>query len=154
MTPCRYAIAKLLPHKPPMILLDALLNYDDEGTTACVTITEASLFLEPDGVPVHVGLEYMAQACGAYAGAVARDKGEPVKIGFMLGTRRYQAHVPYFRLGERLLVSVKVVYRDDQMGAFDCRIAVAGKLAAEAQLTVYQPDPAQLSSVSRTSSPS
>jgi predicted hotdog family 3-hydroxylacyl-ACP dehydratase len=154
MTSCRYAIAELLPHKPPMILLDALLEYDDERAMAVVTIRESSLFLQPDGVPVHVGLEYMAQACGAYAGALARDQDDDVKIGFMLGTRRYETHVPCFRIDDRLNVSVKVVYRDGQMGAFDCRIDVNGWLAAEAQLTVYQPDPAQLSFITSMSSPS
>ncbi len=145
MTPCRYAPAELLPHRPPMVLLDAILGYDENSLQAAVTVSDASLFLEPDGVPVHIGLEYMAQACGAYAGARARDRGEPVRIGFVLGTRQYRAHVPCFRRGERLAVSVSLLYQDEQMGAFDCRIDIGGKLAAEAQLSVYQPDPAELS---------
>ncbi len=128
-----------------MVLLDEILGYDETSLLAAVTVSEASLFLEPDGVPVHVGLEYMAQACGAYAGALARDRGEPVRIGFVLGARQYRAHLPCFRRGERLVVSVSVLYQDEQMGAFDCRIEIDGKLAAEAQLNVYQPDPAELS---------
>ncbi|HEX7969800.1 MAG TPA: hypothetical protein VF502_16370 [Stellaceae bacterium] len=145
MRPCRYAAAELLPHRPPMVLLDEILGYDETSLMAAVTVSEASLFLEPDGVPVHVGLEYMAQACGAFAGALARDRGGAVRIGFVLGTRRYRAHAPCFRRGERLIVSVSVLYQDEQMGAFDCRIEVDGKLAAEAQLNVYQPDPTELS---------
>jgi predicted hotdog family 3-hydroxylacyl-ACP dehydratase len=52
--------------------------------------------------------------------------------------------LPFFRCGDRLVVTVCVLYQDEQMGAFDCRIEIAGVLAAEAQLSVYQPDPAQL----------
>jgi predicted hotdog family 3-hydroxylacyl-ACP dehydratase len=144
MKPCRYAVAELLPHRPPMILLDEILGHDETSLSAAVHVSQESLFFEAGAVPVHVGLEYMAQACGAFAGALARERGEGVKIGFILGTRQYQAHVPAFRDGDNLLVTVTVLYQDEQMGAFDCRIEIADVLAAEAQLSVYQPDPAQL----------
>lgn len=135
-----HPISDLLPHRPPMILLDALVEYDDAVAVTVTTIRDKSLFLQPDGVPAHIGLEYMAQACGAHAGALARDRGQPVKIGLLLGTRQYVAHVPYFRLGERLFVSVAMVYRDEQIGAFDCLIRIDGAVVAEAQLMVYQPN--------------
>jgi predicted hotdog family 3-hydroxylacyl-ACP dehydratase len=144
MKPCRYRVAELLPHRAPMILIDEILGHDETSLTAAVDVSPRSLFLEEGGVPSHVGLEYMAQACGAFAGLMVRERGEPVRIGFVLGTRQYRAHVPFFRCGERLVVTVSVLYQDEQMGAFDCRIEIAGRLAAEAQLSVYQPDPAQL----------
>ena len=144
MTRGRYTVAELLPHRPPMILLDEILSFDETSLTAAVQVSAASLFAEAGGVPVHIGLEYMAQACGAFAGAMARERGESVRIGFILGTRQYRAYVPSFRCGDRLVVTVSVLYQDEQMGAFSCRIEVAGVLAAEAQLSVYQPDPAQL----------
>lgn len=153
MQPCRHGIADLLPHRPPMLLLDEMLAYDATAARASTTIRETSLFLDGAAVPVHIGLEYMAQACGAHAGALARDRGEPVKIGFLLGTRQYRAYVPCFRIGERLIVTVSVTYLDGEMGAFDCRIEIGGNLAAEAQLTVYQPDPAQLAMQAGESAP-
>jgi predicted hotdog family 3-hydroxylacyl-ACP dehydratase len=145
MRRCRHAITELLPHRPPMVLLDKILAYDERSLTATLTVRATTAFLEPDGVPVHIGLEYMAQACGAFAGVWARERGEAIKVGFILGTRQYRAHVPGFRRGERLAISVSVLYQDEQMGAFDCRIEVMGVLAAEAQVSVYKPDPEQLS---------
>lgn len=138
MRACHRTIEELLPHRRPMILLDELLAYDDGAAEAALTIRENSLFLEQDGVPAHIGLEYMAQTCGAHAGALALERGEPVKIGLLLGTRQYRAHLPHFRLGERLVIAVSAVYRDREIGSFDCRIEIAGRPAAEAQLTVYQ----------------
>jgi predicted hotdog family 3-hydroxylacyl-ACP dehydratase len=139
MTPCRYPVSALLPHKPPMILLDEVLEYDENALRACVTISESSMFVEPSGVASYIGLEYMAQACGAYAGTLARESGAPVRVGFLLGTRHYKAHIPWFRVGDRLLVSVAVTFNDGEMGSFDCRIHVNGAIAAEAQLNVFQP---------------
>jgi predicted hotdog family 3-hydroxylacyl-ACP dehydratase len=141
MKPCRYGVAELLPHRPPMILLDEILGYDEGSLSAAVRVGPASLFVESGAVPAHIGLEYMAQACGAFAGVVARERGAPVRIGFVLGTRQYRAHVPSFRCGDRLVVTVSVLYQD------------AGRLAAEAQLSVYQPDPAQLAADGRVAAP-
>ena len=144
MKPCRYSVAELLPHRAPMILIDEILGYDDSTVIAAVEVGPQSLFLEERGVPSHVGLEFMAQTSGAFAGIIARDRSEEVRIGFVLGTRQYRAHLPFFRSGDRLVVTVSVLYQDGEMGAFECRIEVAGRLAAEAQLSVYQPDPAKL----------
>ena len=137
---CRYPIESLLAHRPPMLLLDRVIGYDNNTLIADVTITRSSLFLSPRGVPAHVAIEYMAQACGAFAGAMALDAGEPVKIGFLLGTRRCRLLVPWFRIGDRLVVSASVNFRDERMALFDCKTEVDGHLAADAQLKVYQPD--------------
>jgi predicted hotdog family 3-hydroxylacyl-ACP dehydratase len=122
-----------------MILLDEVVACDDTSLVAVVSIRPTTLFLEDEGVPGYIGIEYMAQACGAFAGAEALRNGQAVRIGFLLGTRRYIMPVPWFRLGDRLSVSVSLGYRDQSMATFDGRIDVAGKLAAEGRLTVYQP---------------
>jgi predicted hotdog family 3-hydroxylacyl-ACP dehydratase len=144
MRPCRYSVAALLPHEPPMILIDEVVGYDDDALVAAVTITEASPFLTRDGVPGHVGIEYMAQACGAYAGVHARDSGDPVRIGLLLGTRDYRVLAPWFRRGERLLIAVTMVFRDEPVAAFACSITIDDKIVADAQLKVYYGDDEQL----------
>jgi predicted hotdog family 3-hydroxylacyl-ACP dehydratase len=133
-------IGVLLPHGPPMILLDEVLSSDETSLSAALTIRENSLFLEARGVPAHIGIEYMAQACGAYAGLKALERGEPVRIGLLLGTRGYEARVRWFHVADYLVVSVSETYRDGHMGAFDCRIDRQRELVATAQLNVYQPD--------------
>jgi predicted hotdog family 3-hydroxylacyl-ACP dehydratase len=144
MRPCRYPIASLLPHQPPMILLDQVTDYDENSLTAEVTIREDTLFLAPDGVPGHVGVEYMAQACGAYAGVHALDSGQPVRIGLLLGTRNYRVLVPHFRLGDRLRIAVAMIFRDEPVAAFACGITIGGKIGAEAELKVYEANDEQL----------
>ncbi len=136
---CPYSIEELLIHRPPMLLLDKVVGYDDAGIVASVVIRESSLLVTPEGVPGHVAMEYMAQACGAYAGAMALEAGTPVKIGFLLGTRMCRVLVPWFRVGDRLLVSASIVFHDEQLAAFDCKIEIGSRLVADAQLKVYQP---------------
>ena len=145
MRPCPYSIVELLPHEPPMVLLDSVIGWQQGKLHAAVEIRPDSPFFHAGrGVPAHVGIEYMAQTCGAFAGLEAHRSGQPVRLGFLLGTRRYQALVPWLCVGWRLTVTADLVFREGQMGVFDCRIRHEGAEIATAQITVYQPDdPAQ-----------
>jgi predicted hotdog family 3-hydroxylacyl-ACP dehydratase len=137
---CPYSIEALLIHRPPMLLLEKVIGYSESEVVASVIITASSRFLTPEGVPGHVAVEYMAQACAAYAGAMSLDAGAPVKIGLLLGTRLCRVLVPWFRIGDRLLVSASIVFHDDRLAAFDCKIEIGGRLVADAQLKVYRPE--------------
>jgi len=132
-------LSELVPHRPPMLLLDHVLAADDASLVASVTIHAETEFLEAEGVPAHIGIEYMAQACAAFAGARARAEQREPRIGFLLGSRRFLMHRPWYRLGETLRVTVRLVYQDDAMGSFVGSVEVAGEVAAEADLTVYEP---------------
>jgi predicted hotdog family 3-hydroxylacyl-ACP dehydratase len=141
MSACPWPIEDLLPHASPMLLLDEALTCDGEGAGAAVTIRPDHLFARAEGVPAHVGIEFMAQTCGVWAGGAAKLEGGAVRLGFLLGTRRYKAARPFFHFGERLEITARLVFRDQGMGVFDCRISGAGgEVLAEAQLSVYQPD--------------
>jgi predicted hotdog family 3-hydroxylacyl-ACP dehydratase len=81
----------------------------------------------------------MAQAIGAYAGYQAYLRGEPVKIGFVLGTRRYECGRSVFPVGSVLRVTVRRVLQDDNgMASFECRIDDSSGQVASANLTVYE----------------
>lgn len=135
-----WPIAELLPHATPMLLLDQALSCDSQGATAALTIHPDAPFAGPNGVPAHIGIEYMAQTCGLWAGGEAKREGGPVRLGYLLGTRHYQASRQFFAPGERLEIRADLVFRDGGMGVFDCRIVDAcNEIVAQAQLSVYQP---------------
>lgn len=136
-------IVDLLPHKPPMVLLDAVLSTTTTGATVKVNIRPGiPFYVAGYGVAAHVGLEYMAQACGVYAGLQSLEQNEPVKMGFLLGTRNFQAITDWFADGAELIVDVNEVLRQDSLGVFDCSITAGGTVLAHSQLTVYQSDAA------------
>ena len=131
----------LLPHSGPMVLLDRVLSADADNLCAEVAIHAASVFCDGAAVGSWVGIEYMAQAIAAHAGFVARQRGEPVKVGFLLGARRYDARRDAFAVGSTLQVHVhRALQGDNGLGAFDCRIDDAGVTIATAMVTVFQPD--------------
>jgi predicted hotdog family 3-hydroxylacyl-ACP dehydratase len=132
-------IHTLLPHSGPMVLLDRVVAVDDESLCAEVRLRRDSLFCVDEAVGAWVGLEYMAQAIGAYAGYRARRRGEPVRIGYLLGTRHYVCRKPRFAAGSRLQIHVKRLWQgEDGLASFDCRIEDESGVLARAQLTVFQ----------------
>jgi predicted hotdog family 3-hydroxylacyl-ACP dehydratase len=139
---CPYPVVDLLPHKPPMVLIDEVRDWDQGRLEASVAIRPGIPFYDSaHGVPAHVGIEYMAQACGAYAGLEAVTAGQPVRIGLLLGTRRYLSAVSWFEPGQQLLVRILELFRDGSIGMFDCRIECEGRELASAQLSVYLLEP-------------
>ena len=135
-------IRKLVPHEGAMVLLDRVVAAADDALCAELTIGPDSLFCDGDGVGSWVGIEYMAQAIAAHAGFLAQRRGEPVKVGFLLGARRYQAAVPLFAVGSVLRVHAHhAMQGDNGLAAFECRIEDAETLAqlANATITVFEP---------------
>lgn len=134
-------IDEVLPHARPMILLDEVLGWAPEEIQAAVTIHPAQPLFRAEGMPVHATIEYMAQACGAYVGIEALNAGRAPCIGLLLGTRNFNASEKWIEDGEKLVVFATVVFREDEMGVFDCRVAKKSTLdtVASARLTVFQP---------------
>lgn len=143
-TPIGYDMAELVPHTGRMRLLDRALEGDAESLVAEVTLREDCLFHENGGMGGWVGIEFMAQAIGAWAGWRARLRGEEPKKGFLLGTRRYDCTRPRFKTGERLRVEVqRQFWSENGLGQFDCRIDINGETVATAALTVFEPPEGQ-----------
>lgn len=134
-------VRELVPHKSTMLLLGEALAADETGARAALRVAEDSLLYDPalGGIPAWAGLEYMAQTVALYAGAQARKAGQAPAVGFLLGTRRFEAHVPCYKLAARIEIEVRQEFRDDQMAVFDCWIREAEALLAEARLSVFQP---------------
>ena len=133
-------IRSLVPHAGPMVLLDRVISVDEDSLLAEVRIRSDSLFCNTDGVGAWVGIEYMAQAIGAWAGYTAQLRGEPVKLGFLLGTRRYDCSRPIFVSGSVLRVHIQRVFQDENgLGSFECYIDDEEGRIATAAVSVFQP---------------
>jgi predicted hotdog family 3-hydroxylacyl-ACP dehydratase len=140
-----WPLRSLVPQSGGMVLIDDPFDAGDGWVTASVAIGEDSMFYKPAmGVPSWVGAEYMAQTISLYAGVCAARIGSEIKIGFLLGMRRYTVGTDYFCLGSDLRINAKEIWQDGQMAVFDCTIAdQSGAGLAAAALNVFQPtDPA------------
>ncbi|WP_088332631.1 3-hydroxylacyl-ACP dehydratase [Lacimicrobium sp. SS2-24] len=137
-----YSIEQVLAHRAPMILLDKLVNYDTESACCQVTIKSVSPFYQPQSrqVPAYVGIEYMAQAIAAFAGANDLDSERDIKVGFLLGTRKYQTEVQGFTRDQQLDIHVTRLYQEESgLSVFECYIMEQERVLASAKVNVFQP---------------
>jgi len=135
-----WPLAELLPHAGDMILIDSIERFDDEQIFTRLTVKSEGLFNLPDGsLPAWVGVELMAQSVAAFAGCHARQKGNPVELGFLLGTRKFECNVEAFPAGTELSIhGLRSLEDDNGMGVFECHIHGDG-IHASARLNVFRP---------------
>ena len=135
-----WPIAELLPHAGDMILLDGVERFDDDSVETVLQVRADGLLSAADGsLPAWVGVEIMAQSVAAFAGCHARQAGQPVELGFLLGTRSYPCNVEAFPAGADLRVRAHRSLPDDNgMGVFECHLDGPG-IHAEARLNVFRP---------------
>ena len=133
------SIDRYVPHRGAMSLLDSVTTADDASIAARVTVRDDGLFETPDGVPVLLAVEYMAQAVAAFAGARSAARGEPVQLGLLLGVRNFVAAVPYLAPGDALEVAAALVLESTAgLAVFDCRVTNGAEVVATARLTVLR----------------
>lgn len=138
--PLPHNIEDVLPHRDSLRLIDRLLDWQPESIVVEVDVPRHGLFTTADGVPAWVGVEYMAQAIAAWAGCKARQAGREPSIGFLLGTRRYTAHRPYFAAGSCLRVEAHCeLMGENGLGMFACRILAGADELAVANVSVFEP---------------
>ena len=131
-------IADLIPHTGQMIFLDRVISFDPSSLSAELVVRDDCLLGDSKTVPSWTGIEYMAQAIAAYAGIQSKQAGEPIKLGFLLGTRRYLTNISCFNVGTRLTITVTKIIQDDKLSVFDCKI-YGEDIEISANLNVYQP---------------
>jgi predicted hotdog family 3-hydroxylacyl-ACP dehydratase len=139
-------VAALIPHQPPMRLIDDLIEWDVGGITARVHLTEASPFMNHGRVRALFGMEYLAQAAAAWFTLMAMQDATPVvRQGMLIACPRLDTEVSHFRCGSTLLVRAEPASRlpEDGRGLvkFTGLISVMGEgtptPVLQAQLSVY-----------------
>ena len=142
MTPI--PLDELLPHRPPMVLIDAVESFDAEARrlVARVTIGENQLFFDGKGVPNWVAIEYMAQTAAALVGYYDRHvaPGQPARPGLLLGTRKLDLKLERFEAGRKYRISAENAFSDSDAASFVCSIEDdSGATVATANINAYRP---------------
>jgi len=132
-------VANLLPHAPPMILLDDIIAHEENFVHTRVRIREGLPFFKNGGVPSYIALEYMAQTIGVWKGFLSQEHNQKPQIGFLIGSRQLILNTPFFKEGAILDVYGEPKYNDGEMASFECWVESQGQRFAQATLNVFQP---------------
>lgn len=134
------AIEDVVPHRGAMLFVHRLCYSDEERVVVEADIRADHVFAGDTGVPSWIGIEYMAQAIAAWAGCRALREGEPIRLGFLLGTRRYRCAHSQFAFGSLLRIEARrELAGHNGLGMFDCAIFAGDEEIARANVSVFEP---------------
>ncbi len=103
-------VLSLIPHRPPLVCVDRLLNVGPDVFESDFLIPLNHLFLRQGLLQEPALLENIAQTCAAGFGYLARHSGESPKPGYIGAISRVQvSELP--KAGETVTTRVQVLYR-------------------------------------------
>ena len=134
-----WKVEDLIPHRPPMVLIDNIESVNLESSSLVASFTAKEQWRGN-----WFAIEYMAQTAAALAGALDKvsDDGARGRPGLLLGTRRLEFGIAEFVPGVHYFVKAVREYVDGDSAAFACEIWEAGKESQSpkctATLTAYR----------------
>lgn len=135
-------VAPLLPHSGEMVLLDLVRNFGEDFLIAETTIKADNILIQNGKLNAFSGIEIMAQGIGAWAGCMAVQANEPVRLGYLLGTRKLHIYQDEIPVGSHLQINIKMSIQDATgFGVFDCQMIdiATQKVILEGALNVFSP---------------
>jgi predicted hotdog family 3-hydroxylacyl-ACP dehydratase len=120
-------LTAFMPHRAPMLLLDALTACSDTEAVCTKTFREGDLFVEDGEVSALVVLELFAQAAAAHFGYLGLKRGGGFASGALLGTRKLELRTPRLTVGEALEVRVTQVMSMPPAAQYQCALVRAAR---------------------------
>ena len=122
-----YDVASLLPHSGHMVLIDCVKEFGDDYTVCRAPVGDKHILLQDGVLPSMAYMELMAQGIGAFAGIEALKAGEPVRLGFLLGTRKLDLFADSVPVGTELEIRAPCVHSGfGRHGRIRLRVALDG----------------------------
>lgn len=129
------ALRSILPHQPPMILIDELVHCSAHEVVCSLTVRDGAPFVADGQVPALVSIEYFAQTVAAFYGYISRDS-QQFTMGMLLGTRELELHTDYFQVGDSLTVTGQELWNGGQLAQFRCALHRGPEALALASISV------------------
>ncbi len=127
---------KLIPHRPPMLLVDEVLQWGPEHIEARRTVREGDPFVENGELSDAALIECLAQSIAAGDAQHAREKGGRVIKGFLTGL----TNLKFFsraKVGETIELEADCQRRMEGMGLFKAVARVGTRVLAEGTFKLY-----------------
>jgi len=130
--------AQLVPHKPPMLMIDRLLEVGERASLSEMTVLEDMVFVDKDGKLDNASYpEIISQAIAAQEGFRKLGTRNPRQEGFLLGVKNFEilgsAHI-----GDTLRISVLKVAKYGDFGIIQGEVRNGDAIIARGEVKVWQ----------------
>jgi 3-hydroxyacyl-[acyl-carrier-protein] dehydratase len=129
----------LLPHRPPMRFITAVLDESEEHFTTEAIIPSACRLAAGPGVPAVAAIEAAAQTAALWE-AVRRASAQPSsrpRVGYLVGLRDVTFHVPRIPAGVPFVVSVRFEAATPPLAHYAMQVELEGKPVLDGTLATW-----------------
>lgn len=133
-------VQELLPQRPPFVMIDKLLNFDEVNTTTCFLVRADNIFVEGEVLNPCALVENIAQTCAARMGYINHYiYRENVKLGF-IGSVRDLIILRDVKVGEVLTTAIEVMEEIMGLTLVRATVTVAGETIVTAEMKIALTD--------------
>lgn len=127
---------KLIPQRPPIVMVDSFFEADAESATTGLTIRPNNIFCL-DGIMQEAGIiEHVAQSAAAFAGYAPYTRGESPKLGFIGEVKRFKIlSLPH--AGESLVTTLKVLGEAAGVTLISAETLNGSEVIASGQMKIF-----------------
>ena len=130
--------ARVVPHKPPMLLIDNLLEVKERASVSEMTVRDDMIFVGDDGFLDEAAFpEIISQAIAAQEGFRKLGSRSPELEGFLLGLKKLEIF-SRARVGDTLRITVFKAARYGDFGIIEGEVRRGDELVAKGELKVWQ----------------
>jgi predicted hotdog family 3-hydroxylacyl-ACP dehydratase len=141
MTIAKYPpIDDLVPHGPPIRAVEELLHWERGRAKCRLQVRPHTPFVRGNRVAGIAALEYMAQSVAACLGYEAYLGGGRVRVGMIIGVRKFELLEAYIEVGTELEIQVDRIRGDDDVSTFRTETRTGGNLICSAHMTLVHPE--------------
>lgn len=130
------AFKTLIPHRPPMVLIDEVSDYGAERIRARRTVREGDPFVDHNGLHDAALLEVIAQTIAAGDAMYAQSNDGRVIKGYLTGLTGVKIH-GRAGLGDVIDVTADCLKRMDGMGLFEASASTGERLLATGRFKLF-----------------
>lgn len=133
---------ELIPHEPPMVFVDRILEFNSSSIRTEFTIKPDNLFyVQCQGLPAYTTFEMMAQSIAAHDGMLLKMQNKPPEIGLLLGSRKFQVSRDWLQTGEKIEITATSQLSEGNMRSFLCTAKSDDETQiASGSISVFKPD--------------
>jgi predicted hotdog family 3-hydroxylacyl-ACP dehydratase len=131
------AIAQLMPHGEPMVLLDRLVGWSPGYAECTMRVRSGTRFVDEGVLRTPFMIEHMAQSVAACLGYEAYRAGLGVRVGMIVSCRVFHAHIESAAVGDELKIIANRERGNDTLSHFQCEVRHESEAFADASLTLF-----------------
>jgi predicted hotdog family 3-hydroxylacyl-ACP dehydratase len=133
-------VARIIPHKPPMLLIDRLLEIKERSSVSELTVRDDMIFVDQNGHLDDASYpEIISQAVAAQEGFRRFGGRNPLIEGFLLGIKNLEIFGDSF-VGDTLRISLYKKAKFGDFGILNGEVYKDDELIARGEIKVWQSD--------------